>query len=68
MMFLEVAADNEAALALYAALGFSPAGRRFRYYERSHGPRVDAIILRSPLPLPATAPGNALPGEARGPN
>ena len=55
--FLEVAADNEAALALYAALGFSPAGRRFGYYERPRGPAVDAVILRAPLPLPAANPG-----------
>ena len=57
--FLEVAADNEAALALYAVLGFSPAGRRFQYYERPRGPAVDAVILRAPLPLPAANPGTA---------
>ncbi len=41
-MFLEVAADNAAALALYAALGFSPVGRRRHYY----GPGRDARVLR----------------------
>lgn len=44
-LFLEVAADNAAALALYAALGFEPAGRRPRYYARKDGPAVDALLL-----------------------
>jgi len=52
-MFLEVAADNEAALALYSALGFAPAGRRFGYYHRGRNPAVDAIMLRTSLPLSA---------------
>jgi len=50
-MFLEVGADNEAALALYFTLGFSPAGRRVKYYGRPEGPAVDAMILRAVLPL-----------------
>jgi ribosomal-protein-alanine N-acetyltransferase len=50
-MFLEVAAENEAALALYSTLGFSPAGRRVKYYGRPDGPAVDAVILRTGLPL-----------------
>ncbi|MGB0506761.1 MAG: ribosomal protein S18-alanine N-acetyltransferase [Pikeienuella sp.] len=44
-MFLEVAADNTSALALYAKFGFEEIGRRKAYYKRSNGPRVDALIL-----------------------
>jgi ribosomal protein S18 acetylase RimI-like enzyme len=43
---LEVRAGSTAALALYAALGFSQAGRRPRYYS---DPEDDALILRLPL-------------------
>ena len=50
-MFLEVAEDNSAALALYAAAGFVTAGRRRRYYRRSNGSLVDALTLRASLPL-----------------
>jgi ribosomal-protein-alanine N-acetyltransferase len=50
-MFLEVAEDNAAALALYTAAGFASAGRRRLYYRRSGGLLVDALMLRSPLPL-----------------
>lgn len=44
-LFLEVAADNAAALALYRRLGFAEVGRRARYYERSGGDSVDALVL-----------------------
>ena len=50
-MFLEVAEDNTAALALYAAAGFVSAGRRRHYYRRAHGSSVDALMLRATLPL-----------------
>ena len=50
-MFLEVAANNKAALALYAQAGFTTAGRRPGYYERPPG-RADAVILSAALPLP----------------
>jgi ribosomal-protein-alanine N-acetyltransferase len=46
-MFLEVAAANRAALALYRRLGFREAGRRKAYY----GAGEDALILRADLPL-----------------
>lgn len=53
-VFLEVAADNAAAQALYARAGFREAGRRSRYYARRDGQRVDALLLAlelaSPLP------------------
>lgn len=45
-VFLEVAVDNAAALALYAKFGFALAGRRKAYYERNTGVRVDALIMR----------------------
>jgi ribosomal-protein-alanine N-acetyltransferase len=49
-MYLEVAEDNSAALALYYACGFTLQGRRKSYYE-SKGGSVDAMILRARLPL-----------------
>jgi len=44
-LFLEVAEDNSAALALYAQAGFADAGRRPGYYARPDGSRRDALIL-----------------------
>ncbi len=44
-LFLEVAEDNKAAMALYEALNFAAVGRRKGYYERLGGKRVDAVIL-----------------------
>ena len=43
---LEVRASNEAAKALYAAMGFETVGKRPRYYSR---PVEDALILRKEL-------------------
>ena len=43
--FLEVAADNAAARALYLGCGWIEAGRRPRYY----GPALDAVIMRLDL-------------------
>lgn len=48
-LFLEVADDNAAALALYRGLGFSEAGRRRAYYARRAGPAADALILARDL-------------------
>lgn len=53
-LFLEVADDNVAALALYAGAGFVEAGRRPGYYARPEGGGQDALILA--LNLPATLP------------
>ncbi len=53
-LFLEVAEDNAPARALYAALGFQPAGRRRGYYARKDGPGADALILA--LNFKATLP------------
>lgn len=48
-LYLEVAADNLAALALYQKLGFQQTGRRPRYYQQ--GPTdIDAILLTLPAP------------------
>lgn len=44
-LFLEVAHDNDAAIALYASRGFEQAGRRPAYYARPNGSRADALIL-----------------------
>ena len=48
IVFLEVAASNAAAHALYTALGFSEAGRRKGYYKRPGGAE-DAIVMRREL-------------------
>ena len=48
-VFLEVAADNLAARALYAAAGFQPAGIRRGYYRTPLGQPVDALLLRCGL-------------------
>ena len=50
-MFLEVAADNEAALVLYGQAGFASAGRRPAYYIRAEGRTADAVILSAALPI-----------------
>ncbi|MBM3567543.1 MAG: GNAT family N-acetyltransferase [Alphaproteobacteria bacterium] len=47
-LFLEVAIDNSAALALYRGLGYSEVGRRQAYYARA-GARIDAQVLRLAL-------------------
>jgi ribosomal protein S18 acetylase RimI-like enzyme len=48
-LFLEHAAGNEAAGALYGRFGFSRIGRRRAYYERRGGGREDAVTLRRDL-------------------
>jgi ribosomal-protein-alanine N-acetyltransferase len=53
-VFLEVAADNAAAIALYTALGFAKVGQRRAYYDRANGPAVDALVLRRTL-IPLTS-------------
>lgn len=47
--FLEIAADNDAAQAVYARAGFLPAGRRRGYYRGAEGASVDALVLRRAL-------------------
>lgn len=43
--FLEVAADNPAAIALYFAAGYDTTGKRKAYYKRSQGPAADALLM-----------------------
>lgn len=47
--FLEVAVDNEAAIALYERLGFHRAGKRLYYYDRGEAGRMDALVMRLDL-------------------
>ena len=47
--FLEVAADNAGALALYLRCGFEQVGHRGGYYHRAGGQSVDALVLRRTL-------------------
>jgi len=56
--FLEVAADNTAARALYRAAGWGETGRRRGYYARPAG-AVDALVLRKALAWPE--PGGFVP-------
>jgi len=48
-MFLEVAADNPGAIALYEQTGFASVGRRAGYYGRASGSSIDAIVMRRAL-------------------
>ena len=45
-LFLEVAEDNTAGRALYAAAGFTAVGRRADYYRRIGAEPVAALVLR----------------------
>ncbi len=47
--FLEVAADNRPALALYRGAGWTDRGRRAGYYARAPGPAADALVLGKDL-------------------
>ena len=47
--FLEVAADNAGAAALYRRLDWVEAGRRKGYVRRLDGGRVDALVMRLDL-------------------
>jgi len=46
---LEVAADNQAACALYRNAGYREVGRRPSYYRTPEGTRIDALVLRRVL-------------------
>jgi [ribosomal protein S18]-alanine N-acetyltransferase len=49
VMFLEVAADNHSAHALYDSLGYRPAGVRKNYYVAGRETPADALVLRREL-------------------
>ena len=53
-IFLEVRVSNAAAIALYAAAGFAPVGRRESYYPAlaDGTPREDALVMRRPVVMP----------------
>lgn len=44
-MFLEVAATNKPAIALYQKFGFKQSGRRSGYYLFPGGVRIDAVLM-----------------------
>ena len=48
-LFLEVGADNPAALALYGQAGFQAVGHRRAYYRRGEGSPADAVVMRLTL-------------------
>lgn len=48
--FLEVAADNRAAISLYQSAGYTVDGQRPGYYLTPHGTRVDAVLMSRNLP------------------
>ncbi len=54
--FLEVAADNDPARALYSALSFTINGRRRDYYRRVDEPAVDALLMSRALTSGQAAP------------
>jgi ribosomal-protein-alanine N-acetyltransferase len=49
-LFLEVAEDNGAALALYAAAGFAQVGRREGHYQGGAGARAALVFRSNPRP------------------
>jgi ribosomal-protein-alanine N-acetyltransferase len=48
-IFLEVEENNQPARRLYQRAGFSVAGRRERYYQRSGGEQLNAVLMRRDL-------------------
>jgi ribosomal-protein-alanine N-acetyltransferase len=48
-LFIEVAADNDAARGLYEAQGFAVTGKRKAYYVKPGGARRDAIVMMKAL-------------------
>ena len=47
--FLEVAADNPAAIALYEAAGYAQVGLRRDYFHGAEGARTDAVVINRAL-------------------
>jgi ribosomal-protein-alanine N-acetyltransferase len=55
-VFLDVASDNAAALALYRGLGWTDTGRRRGYYPRAGAAPADALLLVRNLALDTAPP------------
>jgi ribosomal-protein-alanine N-acetyltransferase len=55
-VFLEVAVDNDGAIALYERLGFARAGLRKSYYDRGAHGVMDALVMRLDLGAPGSYP------------
>ncbi|MGB0900467.1 GNAT family N-acetyltransferase [Halocynthiibacter sp.] len=47
--FLEVAANNTAAIALYLGSGYTQTGKRPKYYTTPDGQKQDALVFSRPL-------------------
>ncbi|MDZ7904533.1 MAG: ribosomal protein S18-alanine N-acetyltransferase [Cypionkella sp.] len=47
--FLEVAADNTAAITLYSTCGFTQTGLRRAYYRTPDGTAIDGLIMGCPV-------------------
>lgn len=47
--FLEVAADNEAAIALYVSHGYCESGLRKNYYTHPDGSKISALVMKKDL-------------------
>tara|TARA_R100001163_G_C5058718_1_gene195352 strand:+ start:942 stop:1508 length:567 start_codon:yes stop_codon:yes gene_type:complete len=48
-VFLEVGKDNPAAVALYTDMAFKQVGLRKKYYRRSDGALIDALVMQKRL-------------------
>jgi [ribosomal protein S18]-alanine N-acetyltransferase len=51
-IFLEVNAQNTAAMSFYHKAGYGSVGKRKDYYKHENAPADDAIIMRRPLEKP----------------
>jgi len=49
-LFLEVAADNATATALYLSEGYSQNGLRKDYYQSAKGPKISALVFSKKIP------------------
>jgi [ribosomal protein S18]-alanine N-acetyltransferase len=47
--FLDVAADNAPAIALYLGAGYAQVGQRRAYYPRKNASAADALLMRRAL-------------------
>lgn len=50
-VILDVAADNDPALALYTGRGYETVARRDRYYASGRADPVDALVMVKKLPI-----------------